>query len=43
LGSAVNRFQKFLDSYENFCDWVAIADQWSRLFLHDWDELDCTL
>jgi hypothetical protein len=36
-GTAVSRFRRFLSSYEGFCDWVSIAEQWSRLFMHDWD------
>jgi hypothetical protein len=36
-GTAVSRFRQFLSSYEAFCDWVSIAEQWSRLFMHDWD------
>ncbi|HEX3993538.1 MAG TPA: hypothetical protein VHX39_20400, partial [Acetobacteraceae bacterium] len=38
-GTAVSRFRRFLSSYEAFCDWVSIAEQWSRLFMHDWDRL----
>jgi hypothetical protein len=36
-GTAVSRFRQFLSSYEAFRDWVSMAEQWSRLFMHDWD------
>ena len=36
-GTAVSRLRRFMSSYEGFCDWVSIAEQWSRLFIHDWD------
>jgi hypothetical protein len=36
-GTAVSRARRFLTSYEGFCDWISIAEQWSRLFMHDWD------
>jgi hypothetical protein len=39
-GTAVSRFRRFLSSFDAFCDWVAIAEQWSRLFIHDWDTLE---
>lgn len=38
-GTAVSRLRRFMSSYESFCDWVSIAEQWSRLFMHDWDRL----
>jgi hypothetical protein len=38
-GTAVSRFKRFLDSPARFADWVDMAEQWARLFFHDWDTL----
>jgi hypothetical protein len=39
-GTAVSRLRRFLDSEAAFRRWVDMAEQWARLFLYDWDELD---
>jgi MoaA/NifB/PqqE/SkfB family radical SAM enzyme len=38
-GTAVSRFRRFLGSEEDFRRWVDMAEQWCRLFFHDWDTL----
>lgn len=34
-GTAVTRLRRFASTYEGFCDWLEIAEQWSHLFLRD--------
>ena len=38
-GTAVSRFRRFLDSPAHFADWIDMAEQWAKLFFHDWDTL----
>jgi MoaA/NifB/PqqE/SkfB family radical SAM enzyme len=38
-GTAVSRFKRFLGSEAQFKDWVDMAEQWARLFFHDWEAL----
>lgn len=36
-GTAVSRFRRFAQTFEGFCDWLAITEQWIALFLRDGD------
>ena len=35
-GTAVSRFRRFASSYEGFCAWLDIAEQWASLFVRAW-------
>jgi hypothetical protein len=37
MGTAVSRFRRFAATYEGFLTWLAIAEQWTALFLLDED------
>ena len=39
-GTGVSRFRRFAATFEGFRDWIAIAEQWARLFLRDFPHDD---